>query len=236
MKSIKLSFKKLLFFLVSFLVTNFSYGINSARLAKPRLSNAKWVKKHNEIEAKSFYSKSEVLFLGDSITEGWILSKAWRTYFSKNSFNAGISGDRTQHVLWRLQTGIVKRMKPKVVVLMIGTNNTLSNSPKAIAAGIKDIIHKIHLDSPKTKVLLMGIFPSGKYKNAKRRLENNKVNQLISQYDNQRSVFYWNVDNIFLEDDGSIDKTTMYDYLHLTRNAYQKLAVQLAPKVRVLLQ
>ena len=109
--------------------------------------------------------EAQVVFLGDSITAGWNGQKALfdKEYAQYKAANFGIGGDRTQHVLWRVENGEFEGLKPKVVVLMIGTNNSgvAANSVEQIAAGIKNIIDAIHKRTPDTKVLLLAIFPRG---------------------------------------------------------------------------
>src|SRR5439155_6273181 len=121
----------------------------------------------------------EVLFLGDSITDAWggeghgrgaTGSKIFEEEFVPlKAANFGIGGDRTQHVLWRLQNGELEGIQPKVVMLMIGTNNSNTNAKtkiedntaEEIAAGVTAIVKEIHKRSPRTKVLLLGVFPRG---------------------------------------------------------------------------
>src|SRR5216684_6727264 len=109
----------------------------------------------------------EVLFLGDSITDGWrgpAGQESWKKHFEPlHAANFGIGGDRTQHVLWRLQNGELEGIHPKLAVLMIGTNNSngKDNTAEEIADGITAIVKEIQKRSPSTKVLLLGIFPRG---------------------------------------------------------------------------
>src|SRR5205823_5263650 len=122
----------------------------------------------------------DVLFLGDSITDAWGGDghdpRAAGAAIFKEEFvplktaNFGIGGDRTQHVLWRLQNGELEGIQPKVVMLMIGTNNSngRDNTAEEIADGIKAIVKEVHKHSPRTKVLLLGIFPRGPKPNPQR--------------------------------------------------------------------
>src|SRR5687768_6223587 len=66
-----------------------------------------------------------LLFLGDSITDGWPRSGewSWLKFAPYKPANFGIGGDRTEHLLWRITNGELDGIKPKVTVLMIGTNN-----------------------------------------------------------------------------------------------------------------
>ena len=109
----------------------------------------------------------ELVFIGDSITQGWegAGKEVWKTYYNhRNSLNLGIGGDRTQHVLWRLDHGNFDGIQPKVAVVMIGTNNSAQNRNTAteMIDGIRAVVDKIQKKSPSTKILLLGIFPSRK--------------------------------------------------------------------------
>ena len=107
----------------------------------------------------------QLVLVGDSITDGWhngegrdILEAWYGQYFP---YNIGIGGDRTQHVLWRLDKGEVDGIAPKVAVLMIGTNNLGGNTNEEIAAGVTKIVNELKEKLPHTKVLLLAIFPRG---------------------------------------------------------------------------
>src|SRR5207237_9418968 len=95
-------------------------------------------------------------------TEGWNGAKAGceENFSALKPANFGISGDRTQHVLWRINNGELDGIKPKVTVIMIGTNNMGSDSADAIAQGIENIV-KVVREKTGSKVLLLGIFPRG---------------------------------------------------------------------------
>src|SRR4029077_13842354 len=108
------------------------------------------------------------LFIGDSITDAWQNGgerggkEVWKKYYAnRKAMNAGIGGDRTQHVIWRLNNGNIDGIHPKLTVLMIGTNNTPGNDNTAeeIAEGIKTIVSKVREKIPETKILILGIFP-----------------------------------------------------------------------------
>src|SRR5262249_4224884 len=134
--------------------------------------------------------------------------------------NFGIGGDRTQHVLWRLQHGELDGIQPKVIMLMIGTNNSGSNTAAEIADGIKAIVAEIHKRSPKPKVLLLGVFPRGEKPNpAREKLK--EVNQIIAKLDDGgKTVKYLDIGDKFMQPDGTISKDIMYDFLHLTEKGY----------------
>ncbi len=84
-------------------------------------------KRHESFNEISKKGEAQLVFLGDSITHGWEgKGKAvWENHWAPlKAANFGIGGDRTEHVLWRLEHGNFDGLKPKAIVLMIGTNNT----------------------------------------------------------------------------------------------------------------
>jgi len=105
-----------------------------------------------------------ILFYGDSITEGWdyMARDTWdRHYGSLGAANYGIGGDATQHVLWRIQNGETDNinLRPRLCVLKIGTNNMGWCSEEDIARGIRTIVEDLRRRLPGMKVLLLGILP-----------------------------------------------------------------------------
>jgi len=205
---------------------------------KPVPRDKNWEKRHEGFVAEAKKGGIDLLLLGDSITDGWRsfnekeLRGGKRVYEKEfvplKAANFGIGGDRTQHVLWRLQNGELDGIKPKVVMLMIGTNNSngKDNTAEEIADGIKAIVEEIHKKSPETKVLLLAIFPRGadpSVENIKNQREKLKaVNAIIAKLDDKgKAVKYLDIGDKFLEKDGTISKDVMYDALHLTEKGYQ---------------
>ena len=113
----------------------------------------------------------DVIFLGDSITNGWEGQKAWQEHFgSFKPVNLGIGGDQTGHVLWRITDGHeLDNLKPKAAVIMIGTNN--GHTAEQIAGCIKAIVEELKKQKPDIKVLVLGVFPRGGSGDAERSLE-----------------------------------------------------------------
>jgi len=205
---------------------------------KPVPRDAKWLKRHEQFVDMAKRGGIEVLFLGDSITDAWggeghhpkaPGTEVWKREFEPlKAANFGIGGDRTQHVLWRLQNGELDGIRPKVVVLMIGTNNSNGNDNTAeeIAEGIIAIVHEIHKRSPHTRVLLLGIFPRNTAKTPEANKEQmdkiRKVNALISKLDDGgKTVKYLDIGHHFLAPDGSIPRDIMPDQLHLSPKGYE---------------
>lgn len=203
---------------------------NDAVKPVPREGN--WMKRHESFVERSKKGNVDVLFVGDSITQGWEGNgkKVWAEKFGKwNAANFGIGGDRTQHVLWRVTEGKeLDGIDPKVIVMMIGTNNFGSNSPEQIADGVKAILAEFHKQKPKAKVLLLGVFPrSGKKPMdpmvaAKDELhaKTPAVNTLLAKFDDGKTVKYFDIGEKFLDDKGGLPKATMPDFLHLSEKGY----------------
>ena len=137
----------------------------------------------------------------------------WQEFYGKRkAINFGVSGDRTQHVLWRFEQGQLDGIKAKVAVVMIGTNNSNNqdNTEAEILEGVTAIVKQIRARQPDTKILLLGIFPRGKTFSPQRGkiLE---VNQALARLDDGNHIFYLDFGSQFIENDGSISKSIMPD-------------------------
>ena len=149
--------------------------------------------------------------------------------------NFGIGGDRTEHVLWRLENGNFDGLKPKAIVLMIGTNNTghqgrpqkelngavYECTAEQTAEGIKAILGQLRQKCPDAKILVLGIFPRGADKNDKFRQQNEATNAIVKGFADGQKVFFLDVGAKFLEPDGTLSKTIMPDLLHPNEKGYQ---------------
>ena len=213
-------------------------------IAAPKLGpdgqpNAGFMKAHESFVAIAKQGKAKLLFLGDSITAGWGGQKTiWEKAFGKYMpANFGIGGDRTQHVLWRIENGELDGFKPKVVVLMIGTNNSGNDPAEDIAKGVTKIVETIHKKSPATKVLLLAVFPRGeKAAPNPGRDKLKQVNEIIAKLDDGKKVFFLDIGGKFLESDGSLTKEIMPDFLHLTAKGYEIWADAITPKLAELMK
>jgi lysophospholipase L1-like esterase len=187
--------------------------------------NAKFMKLHEQFVDKAKQGDTDLLFLGDSITAGWNAQKEiWEQHFGQyKPANFGIGGDRTQHVLWRIENGELEPpMKPKAIVLMIGTNNSAHDPADKIAAGIEKIVTTARQKTG-AKVLLLAVFPRGETaeKAAKQRETIKGINERIRKLDDGKNVRFRDLTGQFMNADGTISKDIMHDYLHLTRKGYE---------------
>jgi len=189
--------------------------------------------------AKDAPGSYDLEFIGDSITQGWEGGgkNVWQEFYGKRkSINFGVSGDRTQHVLWRFEQGQLDGIKAKVAIVMIGTNNSNKddNSENDILDGVTAIVNQIRSRQPETKVLLLGIFPRGKAFNAQRG-KILQVNQALERLDDGQHIFFLDIGSKFIENDGSITVGMMRDALHPGEAGYKVWADAMEPKVKELL-
>ncbi|HEX8522392.1 MAG TPA: GDSL-type esterase/lipase family protein [Tepidisphaeraceae bacterium] len=204
--------------------------------------NPAFMKRHEQYVARAKQGDVGVLFLGDSITQGWEhAKKVWDSAFGEmKPANFGIGGDRTQHVLWRIENGELEGIKPKVAVIMIGTNNLSSDPWEKIAEGIEKIVHETH-EKTGAKVLLLGIFPRGAnpadpgVKGVREKIA--QINERISKLDDGgKTIKYMDIKARFLEPDATIAKTIMPDFLHLSEEGYQRWADAVKPEIEEMMK
>lgn len=185
----------------------------------------------------------DIAFIGDSITQGWegAGKNVWTNYYGKRKcLNFGVGGDRTEHVLWRFEQGQLNGIKPKAAVLMIGTNNSNKNkdgteaySEAEILAGVQAIVKQLRERLPETKVLVLGIFPrSQTFSTQRGKLL--QINQALAKLADGKMIHFVDFGSQLIEADGSISKTLMPDYLHLSEAGYQIWAKAIEPKLNEL--
>jgi beta-glucosidase len=179
--------------------------------------------------------------LGDSIIQGWEVQGAevWQQYYQdRNGFNLGFGGDRTEHMLWRLRHGAVDNMRPRLVILMIGTNNTAHRMDPAsyTAEGIATIVGELRERLPKSMILLLAIFPHHASPFNDMRVRNEAINQLISSLDNGETVHFLNLNQVFLDEGGALRPELMPDLLHPNAAGYAVWAEAMEPTLSQLFQ
>lgn len=199
---------------------------------EPRMGLDWWVGRFYDNVRRVREGEVDLLLIGDSITHGWDrLGKATfdRYYAHRNAVNLGFSGDRTQHVLWRLVHGELLDLRPKVAVVMIGTNNANSDTPNDIAAGIGAIVRTLRATLPETKILLLAIFPRGETADDWRRRINESTNAMIAELDDGEWVHVLDIGDAFLEPNGDLPASIMPDFLHPNERGYEIWAEAMEP-------
>jgi len=214
------------------------YRVHSALIPAHRKSEKWWKTRHLKFNKKTKNKKHELLFIGDSITQAWENGgkSVWNKYYKKrNALNLGISGDRTEHVIWRLNNGNLhnQQHQAKVAVVMIGTNNTghQEQAPSETVEGVERILSTLRARCPNTKILLLGIFPRGQNPDDPKRIINVEINKQLAKFDNGQRIHFLDIGEHFIESDGTISKAVMPDYLHLTAKSYQVWAEAMEEKI-----
>ena len=178
----------------------------------------------------------DLLLLGDSITAGWFWGHdrdVYEAHFGKyHPANFGIGGDRTEHVLWRIDHGELDHVHPKVVVLLIGTND-IGFGADQITAGVEAVLVAVHAKLPGTKVLLLAIFPRGQNPAdpavAGMREKIRTVNAALAKLDDGNRTRFLDLGGVFLSPDGTISPGIMPDSLHPNQKGYEAWADAMQP-------
>jgi beta-glucosidase len=181
----------------------------------------------------------DLVFLGDSITQGWngAGKQVWAKYYARRrAANFGMDADRAQHVLWRIEQGHFERIRPKVVILLIGTNNA-SNGETAqeIADGVEAVVRRLRAKIPESKLLLLAIFPAGEQPDNPQRMKAAAANVVLRTIADGRMVRYLDIGDRFMNRDGTIPQNLMPDFLHLSPDGYEVWAEAIEPALQEML-
>jgi lysophospholipase L1-like esterase len=237
--------KKILFLFLSASLSFTALAENSAIVPAPRAAPTNWVARHEGFLAEAKQGKFDLVFIGDSITDGWRNRglEVWNKFYApRHALNLGIGGDRTQHVLWRIEHGELDGLKPKAVVLMIGTNNTgkekdgaARNSTAEVIEGVTAVVKQIRARLPQSRLLLLAIFPRGTV-DAPQRAQIKEINTAIAKLDDGKMIKFLDIGKVFLAEDGSIPGTIMPDLLHPNEQGYQRWADAMEPTLAAMLK
>ena len=219
---------------------------NSAIVPVP-VNNDWWMNRHKAIAEVGERGQAQLAFIGDSITHAFAGDPdtgdnfhnrgkdTWDYFYGADkAINLGISGDRTQHVLWRLENGELGKCKPRVAVVMIGTNNLASNTPEEITAGVEAVCEKVKALSPKTKILLLGIFPRDKVASPNRTAIS-MINKNLAAWSTSHRVSFLDIGYAFVDSKGEIPTEVMPDLLHPMAFGYRKWAIAMEPTLAKLM-
>lgn len=208
-------------------------------------NDSEWHSIAEEITATLQDKQLKLLLLGNSITQGWGGNRKSVTHKPGQAAmneavgadqweSAGISGDRTQNLLWRIRYGNYNSCHPQNAVIAIGINNLIgeNDTPEDVAAGIIAVTNEAKKQLPDTRIILMGLLPSGKEGDSNIRLKCNKIHQILAKT-KIKGVEYINPTDWFTEKDGTITPGLYSgDYIHLTDKGYGVWATQIANLIK----
>jgi beta-glucosidase len=205
---------------------------STQREARP-VNNAMWKARHDYFKYQAKNMPINLVFVGDSITEGWETTggATWVKYYAPlKAANFGIAGDTWENVLWRMTRGELKGVHARVAVLMIGTNDVSRGEDVGeIASGVGQIISVLRERLPDTKILLLGIFPRDHQPDTEYRRKIVDINSRIRALADDQKVFFLDIGNRFLDAEGHIPFEIMPDELHLSPKGYEIWAEAMNP-------
>ena len=227
---------------VNFILRATGYKVNFADIPAPGSeyrSGAGWKEgkgwwgQANDIDSLcGIRGKLDLLLIGNSITQSWGANRSFVTTYTGRSaadiyfkdlnwLGAGISGDRTEHILWRIKYGNYNSGKPKVITLAIGVNNFSFNTAEEIAKGLESIIALMKVKFTDSEILFYGPLPTGQDKNSDRRIKYNEIHGLIEHLGNEKSIHYYNMLTEFSDEAGNLNELYYSgDGIHLKADGY----------------
>jgi lysophospholipase L1-like esterase len=210
-------------------------AVNPAVVPQPR--PGAWLELHDAFVATAARGDVDLLFLGDSITASWMTTArgVWdRHYAPREAANFGIGGDQIQHLLWRLDHGELEGIKPRVVVLLIGTNNIPHDTEDHIVEGVKAVVDRLRQKLPASKVLLLGVTPRGLDRNPRQvttapDLRVARLNLKLAKLEDLPTIKYLDIGPALLDGEGRLVQAIQPDFLHFSRKGYQIWADAMEP-------
>ena len=205
-------------------------GGNPAVIPSPNLS---WIPRFQEnMDDAHKLKQVDLIFDGDSITAGWKGSGnfLWRKYAKLNGIDFGQPGHGTQSILWRLNNGQVDGLKPRLIVLLIGTNN-LGAGTQQVVEGIKAVVTEYQKRCPEAVILLQGIFPRGEKADNPARGRIKEINKTISALGDGKKIIYMDFGDKLLQPDGVLSREIMPDFLHPVAKGYKIWAEAIQPVI-----
>ena len=217
--------------LLRFLTRAFGAKSNPAAIPAPSSEyrsgagwDGNWWQAFDHLKAQAAtHPNAQIVFLGDSITQGLTghQNRAFK-FGDKSALSLGLSGDRTEHLLWRIENGQLDALTPTHLVLMIGVNNiNQGHTGEEIAIGTRSIVELLRQKLPNTKIILHGCFPTGKTNDDPKRDEVNTIHTLIAPLHNGKNIIYLDLRPLFLNPDGSLNNLMSNDTVHINQKGRQ---------------
>ena len=205
-------------------------------IAAPGPRHALWpVRRFELIKNRVLTQPYRALFLGDSLTERFDPA-VWQQHMApRGVLNAGVSGDRTEHLLWRLQHGNLAGPPPTAVVVLIGTNDLTNEgnprAPEIVAEGVRANLLYLRQHLPRTRILLLGLLPRASSAERPLRRGTVEVNKLIQNCGDGRAIVYADIGGVLLDGEGRLTREISPDLLHFSAAGYERLVRRLDPLI-----
>ncbi|KAL1452428.1 hypothetical protein WDU94_006662 [Cyamophila willieti] len=189
------------------------------------IGDDRWLNQHEHHLQLAKESEPEVVLIGDSLISCLCITQVWNELFEPlHCLNFGVGGDKVEHCLWRVQDGVLDSIKPKVIVILVGTNNT-EDSSEHIADGIVALVKLVQVKQPNASVLVLELLPRGKQINKlwEKNLATNKcLEDRLSAIHSKVKLFKHKTDD-FVIDGKQISVTDFFDYIHLSESGNRKV-------------
>jgi len=204
--------------------------------AIPDSNREQWLQLHESYVNNTKEEHPDVMLVGASIIQAIQFFPIWSEKFVPlKSINLGISGDRTQNVLWRIQNGLLDHIKPKVCILNVGTNNiAFGDSPSQIACGILAVVAEIRSKLPDCHIIVIAILPHGPFPERLREL-GSQVNKILKFKLREMPKVELYKAKHFLQPDGSLSQDDAPDFVHPSETGYRKIFNPLFGRLEALL-
>jgi beta-glucosidase len=225
------------YLVVAVTIVSAAFGTNTAIAPVSKAGNATWMARHLAMNARAQQGHVDLIYVWDSIVEYYERQgkDTWDRYYApRRALNLGISGDRTQHVLWRLDHGNLAGISPTLAIVMIGQNNGGRNTADEIGAGVTAVVQHIRAKLPTTKILLLAIFPR-RAKPTQERAVLAHASRIAAELADNHTIFYRDINQIFLRPDWTIPAELMPDFEHPSAKGYRLWAEALEPAVAALM-
>lgn len=189
----------------------------------------------NQIDKSQYPNGVEAVFMGNSITEGWVQQRP--AFFSDNNFiGRGISGQTTDQMLLRFRPDVIA-LNPKKVVILAGTNDIAENNGKvslsAIAGYIEGMVELAKANQ--IKVYLISVLPAEIYPwrtHLKPNVQIPKLNNLLKAVAEKHKIEYVDMFSQMTNEKMGLDENYAYDGVHPTLEGYLKMESILLPYLK----
>jgi lysophospholipase L1-like esterase len=202
------------------------------------MSVAKWKEIHAAQQAVAKQGGIDLMFVGDSITQGWPHDFFEQQFGRFHAANFGVGGDHTGNVLYRLDDPVMASLKPRAIVLLVGVNNFFhcADNTEQTFAGIRQVVATLRQEYPDARILLNAVLPYGDANEEFKRAQVRELNRMVAGLDDGKHVFYRDYGPRFLQADGTIPTDVMADHLHPTAKGYRIWADAMLPDIEQLMK